>query len=317
VGYVAHTSAFLTIFGSLFILLTYFLFPSVRHQGRQLLCFLSAMDLLMATAIVIPPNGSCEILGLLSSFGASSSFFWSCGISLYVYTMLFYDKRVAEKVVYWLHFFAWGYPAVCHTYLILIRAVYAQSELSWCAIAKDQGPGKPPGYVLRWITVWGPVWVSVLVSLIVNLVIWRRFRQRQTLPSYGFSSTEVQAQSEAERQKESYHEPFLQKISEAEEKQKLLEEHEKKNILDSEDENTDDSDDSNILSINSTGSDWSTNSKESSHKDKNKNKNDMDPILISNITNPLPSPNKNHNSNNNTDNDNNTVRTKKKNSPKK
>lgn len=91
--------------GSLFIVLTYFVFKDNRTFGRKMLCILSAVDLVQSALFLLPEGDDtvCLLQSHLFSFFSTLSLVWTSCVALYAYLSVRGVQRIERFLP---HFFA-------------------------------------------------------------------------------------------------------------------------------------------------------------------------------------------------------------------
>lgn len=106
-------SCFLSVVGSVLVLLTYALWPDLRTKPRRLLLFLSIADLFSALSYFYGSLKSfnsntwdCVTQGAVSTFSNTSSFFWTVAIAVYLYIIIVRSRpRLADSLHVYFHLF--------------------------------------------------------------------------------------------------------------------------------------------------------------------------------------------------------------------
>jgi len=173
--WIAHIVSALSVIGAAFILLTYYKFPAIRNQGRRLLVLLSIMDLFFALSLLLPDDINytwCHVQGLIAAYSSSSSFFFSSGISIYIYLMISAKPELAMSFCTWLYIVAMGYPLAFLVIFLVLQADFGSTNEGWCTVSENQAGGTT--YVFA--SIWGPVMFNILLSLVFNVLLWRRLK---------------------------------------------------------------------------------------------------------------------------------------------
>lgn len=105
-------SCALSFVGSSLIILTFIAWSDLRTTPRKLLVYLSVSDWLSAVSYAVgvwrvfhTDSPGCIIQGAISTFGNSSSFFWTVSIAVYLYVFIVRSsRRVADSLVLLFHF---------------------------------------------------------------------------------------------------------------------------------------------------------------------------------------------------------------------
>ena len=114
-----------SIFGSIVIGLTYWMFPDLRTSGRKLLVFLSIADFLTAFGNIMgicwyifkddmsESSGDilCKFHSSLTIFSSISSFLWTGVIAVHLYLCIVQGKtKLAKTLIFYFHILCWSVP---------------------------------------------------------------------------------------------------------------------------------------------------------------------------------------------------------------
>lgn len=113
----------LSLFGTLFIIFSFFLWKDIRTTSRRILVYISIADFLTSVATIAAAtnfwiSGSenehvCFVQSIVGTFSVLCSFFWTVFMALYLYiSVCWKNSRLAERLMYLFHVFGWGIPAV-------------------------------------------------------------------------------------------------------------------------------------------------------------------------------------------------------------
>eukprot|EP00667_Euglena_gracilis_P012790 EG_transcript_13147 len=119
--YIFIISGTLGCMGSLVVILTHFLLPSMRTQSRKLLVWLSLCDLGQGLFFAgflgdrLQDPRVCLAHHLLGVFSAASSFWWTACIAVYVFFTLYNAPyhpfcQSSDRFTWMFHVISWGYP---------------------------------------------------------------------------------------------------------------------------------------------------------------------------------------------------------------
>eukprot|EP01084_Bolivina_argentea_P297206 511994_1 len=141
VRWICVFSCLLSFCGSLFIIVAYWKYPSLRKPARHLLLWLSVSDLGTAVIYMGTIFGcyDCEhcsesvklITAMLGIFWPTSSFLWTDCIAIYIYGASYQKTWVnpTKRLFFVFHIVSWSIPfVVC---LILIVIYYAQNDVQF------------------------------------------------------------------------------------------------------------------------------------------------------------------------------------------
>ena len=110
------TGSSLSIAGSGFIILSYFLFPDSRKFSRKILLYLSLADICASSAWVlhyVAPNGGdtlCFAQGYMLQFFYLASYLWTGCFAWHLYQLIDARNRTPKSLEALYHFLSWGIP---------------------------------------------------------------------------------------------------------------------------------------------------------------------------------------------------------------
>ena len=122
----------LSIIGSFFIILSYFLFKDSRKFSRKILLYLSFADMVASSAWVlqyvvpesaggtgggVPANNTrtrtlCETQGYMLEFFYLASYIWTGCFAWHLYQLIDARNRTPRKLEGWYHALSWGIPLI-------------------------------------------------------------------------------------------------------------------------------------------------------------------------------------------------------------
>lgn len=109
-------SGILGVLGSLVVILTHVLLPSMRTHSRKLLVWLSVCDLGQGLFFSVylgdwlQDPTVCLVHHMFGVFTAAGSFWWTSCIASYVFFTLYAPQRKCESYTWLFHVVSWGYP---------------------------------------------------------------------------------------------------------------------------------------------------------------------------------------------------------------
>lgn len=113
----------LSLFGTLFIIVSFFLWKDIRTTSRRILVYISIADFLTCVATIAATTNIwlsgtenkhvCFVQSIIGTFSVLTSFFWTVSMALYLYiSVCWKNSRLAERSLYLFHVCGWGIPAV-------------------------------------------------------------------------------------------------------------------------------------------------------------------------------------------------------------
>ncbi|KAK3594988.1 hypothetical protein CHS0354_019917 [Potamilus streckersoni] len=204
---ITGTSCCLSIFGAIFIAVTYCLLREIRNFPRKLLLYLTFADLLNASGNLMGTiryalskegdkfrNNSktihsyanrsevCIIQSFITTFSSIASFFWTVVIAVYIFTAVVYSSHVFKSVkaecIY--HLLSWGIPGVIATTAVALKVLGEDNAMvtaSWCWIRSDL---EPPVMTSIWMVLAGKGWeilcylTTMTLYCLLKLTLWKR-----------------------------------------------------------------------------------------------------------------------------------------------
>lgn len=122
----ATITTVLSLFGTLFIIVSFFLWKDIRTTSRRILVYISIADFLTCVATIAAITNFwlsgtenkevCFVQSIIGTFSVLCSFFWTVSMALYLYiSVCWKNSRLAERLLYLFHVFGWGIPAIIAT----------------------------------------------------------------------------------------------------------------------------------------------------------------------------------------------------------
>ena len=176
----------LSIFGSLTIIFTYFVFQDLQSTTRRFLVYISFGDFFTVFPYIItawlergsdwPHSTNCIAQSFVSTTAVMWSFFWTSSLAVYLYLVIVKkDQEMANKSMPFFHVINWGVP------LALVGAAYSMHMLGgesskdsggWCWITLDFGRTK----ARRWMLACGKLCeiLSYFIDVILCFIVARK-----------------------------------------------------------------------------------------------------------------------------------------------
>lgn len=129
---IVSVTCVLAMIGSLLIILSYILIPTIRTKAREILVNLSVMDFMVATANLVgiatnyssdipkhmihDPNitvelNLCVAQASFAMYGTISSILWTICIAVYVFMRIMFEgSKVAQRLMYAFYIICYGLP---------------------------------------------------------------------------------------------------------------------------------------------------------------------------------------------------------------
>ena len=196
---VTGVTCVLSILGSLSIVLSYFLIPSIRTRVREILVHLSLMDFTYALANLIGISVNfdqyhgknntamdvlCKIQGSFAMYGTESSVYWTVCLAVYIYLALMFEgRRFARSSMYGFYVICYGIPLL-ETVWFAVTGKLGYSKLGgsgWCSLILYGEDGRR----LPFNSIFGND-LSIYVTFILILVMFvsLKFRMKEVSWAY-------------------------------------------------------------------------------------------------------------------------------------
>ena len=177
--YLTTITSILSFFGTLFIIVSYFLWKDIRSKSRRILVYISIADFCTAVATVAATasfwlTGSetkqvCFIQSIIGTLSVLCSFFWTAFMAVYLYlNVCKKTSRFANRLLYFFHMCGWGVPVV----IVSIGASTNklgnngdQVTSGWCWVNKNL----PWNEQVLWMFLAGKLW-EIMACLVIVLL---------------------------------------------------------------------------------------------------------------------------------------------------
>ena len=151
----------LSILGSLFIIILFFKFKSLRDLPFRLVFYMVIADLLHSVGLILPffvNDTLCQLQGYLISYFSLSTILWSAFIAHAISITIIEQESIAKYEKYYL-IFGFIVPLLC-----FLSNIYKPYEvaLGWCWIYQSTDHHSYKFYVdilLRFTTYYIPLWI--------------------------------------------------------------------------------------------------------------------------------------------------------------
>mmetsp|Transcript_2240 Transcript_2240/g.5204 ORF Transcript_2240/g.5204 Transcript_2240/m.5204 type:complete len:324 (-) Transcript_2240:105-1076(-) len=175
----------LSVCGSLFIILSFLLFPNLRKFSYRLVFWLSVSDLLNQCSTYFgSPNehtAECFIQAGVNQFFSIASFFWTVAIAFVLRSTVIFKRADIESSYQRMHLAIW-LPALL---LTLVPAWKYGTTGAWCWISGDDNVGK----VLRFVCYYIPLWFAIGYNGFAYISVIRYLKRLQRLAESMRNST--------------------------------------------------------------------------------------------------------------------------------
>ena len=173
----------LSIFGSLTIIITYFIFQDLQSTTRKFLVYISFGDFFTVFPYLIiswkeynDDSINCKVQSFVTTTAVMWSFFWTSSLAIYLYLVIVRkNQERADKLMPYFHVINWGLP------LALVGAAWhwnmlgsenSQDSGGWCWITLRQGNRT----ALWWMLACGKFWeiLSYFIDVVLCFIVTRK-----------------------------------------------------------------------------------------------------------------------------------------------
>jgi len=172
------TASSLSLFGSIAIIINYFLYANKAQLLYKLilnLCiadFGGSLSICISQILLLTESDAydivlCKFFRAAINFFFVSSFCWTSSISLHIFVC---SRQRAQIPQVWFHVFSWGIPAILTTVLITGDMIEIEPVSGWCHTTS----------VAQWTLWFAPLIVSFAWNLILYSFILARYRSSNT-----------------------------------------------------------------------------------------------------------------------------------------
>jgi G protein-coupled receptor 157 len=176
----------LSIFGSLTIILTYFIFQDLQSTTRKFLVYISFGDFFTVYPYLIvawlPHNSewsdsiNCKVQSFVTTTAVMWSFFWTSSLAIYLYLVIVRkNQEQADKLMPYFHVINWGLPLALVTAACIKHMLGGEGSIDsggWCWISLKHGRAIARG----WMLACGKLWemLSYFIDVILCYIVTRR-----------------------------------------------------------------------------------------------------------------------------------------------
>lgn len=174
-------SGFLSAMGTLFIIITFFIWKDIQTSSRRILLFISISDLIAAVgnivALLSPPDKTvCLVQSIIGTFFILCSFFWTVFLAIYLFVGCTRKKiALAEQLMSVFHVIGWGVPCI-----IVCTGAFTNKfgnngdvvSSGWCWIDTHDLSRKEQ---VEWMLIAGKFWeVSAFIAITILYILIKR-----------------------------------------------------------------------------------------------------------------------------------------------
>lgn len=181
----------LSMVGSLLIILSYCLIPSIRTKGREILLNLSLMDFVAAagncTGIAVNfsdylgndvanksavMNHLCTAQAVFAQYGTISSILWTVCLAVYIYLcIMITNKKIVVKSVLVFYVLCYGMPLIVTLwYTFTNKLGFDQIGGSgWCSVILESGGQRWPLNIVFTNDIW--VYLTIIIVPVIFVAL--------------------------------------------------------------------------------------------------------------------------------------------------
>lgn len=199
----ATISGSLSILGSSFIIVTYFLWKDLRSTSRKILGYISFADFCLAASALEglwhSDNRPCKAQSFVTTTASLWSFFWTTFLAVFLYMIVVKKKRREAEIMFKVfHVFGWGIP------LVIVGIALREDKLGndwdkvtpgWCWInsTKDE---------ILWMWITGKAWeISSCILCFLFFILLRLHIRKKVYHDKGQLSSTLSKETALKVQK--------------------------------------------------------------------------------------------------------------------
>ncbi|XP_031567811.1 G-protein coupled receptor 157-like [Actinia tenebrosa] len=182
----ATLAAVLSLFGTTFIVVTFFIWKEIRSTSRRILVYISIADFFVAVGTVVGVSFSkhsttCLIQSICGTYFVLCSFFWTVFLAVYLFIGCT-NKRIllAERLVCLFHVIAWGVPLTIVCIAVAKKKLGDNGDIvssGWCWVSANMSWKEQ----VKWMLIAGKFWEVTAFVIITILFIFIRQGMRKVL----------------------------------------------------------------------------------------------------------------------------------------
>lgn len=201
----------LSLFGTVFIVISFFMWKDIRTTSRRILVYISIADFFTCVATIAAVtnfwlSGSenpqvCLVQSVIGTLSVLCSFFWTVSMAVYLYISVCMKKsRLAERLMYVFHVCSWGIPLLIVTLAASLHKLGdngSKVSAGWCWVNINLNWSDQ----VFWMLLAGKLWeiiASVVIAVLYALLKQNMKKELHHKSGVLTQSTVAQAQK-AER----------------------------------------------------------------------------------------------------------------------
>lgn len=182
----ATLAAVLSLFGTTFIVVTFFIWKEIQSTSRRILVYISIADFFVAVGTVVGVLFSkystiCLIQSICGTYFVLSSFFWTVFLAVYLFIGCT-RKRIllAERLVCLFHVIGWGVPLTIVCIAVAKKKLGDNGDIvssGWCWVSVNMSWKEQ----VKWMLIAGKFWEVTAFFIITILFIFIRQGMRKVV----------------------------------------------------------------------------------------------------------------------------------------
>ena len=168
----------LSAFGSVAIIVTYFLWRDLQTTTRRILVYISVGDFFATYPSLIIfwtkeyeyNKFPCQFQSFVTSTAIMWSFFWTTSLAIYLYIALVKKRHdISEKMMVIFHVVNWGLPVIlvgAASIENMLGSTGSRSTAGWCWIKTDGNRRQ----AVIWMLISGKIWE--IISYFINGILY-------------------------------------------------------------------------------------------------------------------------------------------------
>lgn len=185
----------LSLFGTVFIVISFFIWNDIRTTSRRILVYISIADFFTCVATIAAAtnfwlSGSenprvCLVQSVIGTLSVLCSFFWTVSMAVYLYiTVCMKNLRLAERLMYVFHVCSWGIPLLIVSLAALLKKLGDNGNkvsAGWCWVSINLNWSDQ----VLWMLLAGKLWeIIAYVVIAVLYALLKRNMKKEVKPMW-------------------------------------------------------------------------------------------------------------------------------------
>ena len=168
------STAVLSLLGTLFVIISYFVWKDIQTKSRRILLYISVADFFTAVGTILGLWSStnktvCAVQSAIGTLAVLCSFFWTVFMAVYLYVAISRkNTRAAQNLMMVFHILGWGVPALIVAIAVSTHKLGNNGDLvssGWCWVSLDMSWGQQVG----WMLLAGKAW-EIAASIVITVL---------------------------------------------------------------------------------------------------------------------------------------------------